>query len=334
MIFVTGGTGLVGSHILLKLSQKGEQFKALKRDLSSLSICENIFKHYNAEDLFEKINWVVGDVNDIPSLESGMQNCEQVLHCAAVVSFQPSDAEILKKVNIEGTSNVMNVALTTGVKKVGFVSSIAALGRNSTKGTVDEECYFKATKLESNYALSKYCAEQEVWRASQEGLNVVIVNPSVILGPGNWNKGSSQIFQKIHSGLKFYTPGSTGYVDVVDVANSLIILLFSDVKNERFIVNGANLKYRDCFDKIAVAFNLPKATIKVTPLLKEIAWRMEFMRSYILGTKALLTKETANSAMTNGSFSTAKIKEVVNFNFTDIDTTIKKYADWFVKDLK
>ena len=263
-----------------------------------------------------------------------MQNCVQVLHCAAVVSFQPSDAELLKKVNIEGTANVMNVALTSGVKKIGFVSSIAALGRNSTEGIVDEECHFKATKLDSNYALSKYYAEQEVWRASQEGLNVVIVNPSVILGPGDWNKGSSQIFQKIHSGLKFYTPGSTGYVDVVDVANSLVALLFSDVKNERFIVNGANLKYRDCFDRIAVAFRKPKATIKVTPLLKEIAWRMESVRSYILGTKALLTRETANSAMTNSSFSTAKIKEVINFNFTDIDATIKKYADWFIKDLK
>jgi len=334
MIFVTGGTGLVGSHILLELSQKGEQFKALKRDSSSLSICENIFKYYNAEDLFKKINWVVGDVNDIPSLESGMQNCDMVLHAAGVVSFAPSEAELLKKVNIEGTANVMNVALTSGVKKVGFVSSIAALGRNSTEGIVDEECHFKATKLDSNYALSKYYAEQEVWRASQEGLNVVIVNPSVILGPGDWNKGSSQIFQKIHSGLKFYTPGSTGYVDVVDVANSLVALLLSDVKNERFIVNGANLKYRDCFDRIAVVFNTPKATIKVTPLLKEIAWRMESVRSYILGTKALLTRETANSAMTNSSFSTAKIKEVINFNFTDIDATIKKYADWFIKDLK
>jgi len=228
----------------------------------------------------------------------------------------------------------MNVALSSGVKKVGFVSSIAALGRNSTEGIVDEECHFKHTKLDSNYALSKYYAEQEVWRAGQEGLDVVIVNPSVILGPGDWNKGSSQIFQKIHSGLKFYTPGSTGYVDVVDVANSLVALLLSDVKNERFIVNGANLKYRDCFDRIAVAFNIPKATIKVTPLLKEIAWRMESVRSYILGSKALLTRETANSAMTNSSFSTAKIKEFINFNFTDIDVTIKKYADWFIKDLK
>jgi len=334
MIFVTGGTGLVGSHILLELSQKGEQFKALKRDSSSLSICENIFKHYNAEDLFEKINWVVGDVNDIPSLTDGMQDCEQLIHCAAVISFQSSDAELLKKVNIEGTANVMNVALSSRVKKVGFVSSIAVLGRNSTEGIVDEECHFKHTKLDSNYALSKYYAEQEVWRAAQEGLDVVIVNPSVILGPGDWSKGSSQIFQKIHSGLKFYTPGSTGYVDVVDVANSLVALLFSDVKNERFIVNGANLKYQDCFDRIALALKKPKATIKVTPFLKEVAWRLELLRSLVTGKSPLLTKETANSAMTDSSYSTSKIEQAISYQFTDIDATIKKYAAWFIADLK
>ncbi len=333
MIFVTGGTGLVGSHVLLNLAQSGKEFKALKRANSSLDICKSVFDYYNADDLFPQIIWVDGDVNDIPSLESGMQNCERVLHCAAIVSFQPSDADLLKKVNIEGTANVMNVALSSGVKKVGFVSSIAALGRNSTEGIVDEECHFKATKLDSNYALSKYYAEQEVWRASQEGLEVVIVNPSVILGPGDWNKGSSQIFQKIHSGLKFYTPGSTGYVDVVDVANSLVALLFADVKNERFIVNGANLKYRDCFDRIAIALNKPKATIKVTPLLKEIAWRMEVVRSFITGKKPLITKETADSAMMESSYSTAKIKKLISFKFTDIDATIKKYADWFIADL-
>jgi nucleoside-diphosphate-sugar epimerase len=251
-----------------------------------------------------------------------------------VISFHPAEAELMRKVNIEGTANVVNVALSKGIKKLGYISSIAALGRNSTIGIVDEECYFKTTKLDSNYALSKYYAEQEVWRASQEGLNVVIVNPSVILGPGDWNKGSSQIFQKIHSGLKFYTTGSTGYVDVMDVANSLVTLLLSSVKNERFIVNGANLKYRDCFDRIAVALNKPKATIKVTSLLKEIAWRVESIRSFISGTKPLLTKETANSAMTSSEYTTAKIIKTIGFIFTDIDTTIKRYCDWYIKDLK
>ena len=334
MIFVTGGTGLVGSHVLLKLAKKGEILKALKRTNSSLEICKSVFSFYNADALFDKINWVEGDVNDIPSLTQGMQGCERLIHCAAIVSFYANDADLLKKVNIEGTANVMNVALASDVKKVGFVSSIATLGRNSTLGMVDEECQFKITKLDSNYALSKYYAEQEVWRASNEGLDVVIVNPSVILGPGDWTKGSSQIFQKIYKGLKFYTQGSTGYVDVNDVAESVLQLLFSEIKNERFIVNGANLKYRDCFDRIALAFNKPKATIKVTPLLKEIAWRVEAVRAFFAAQKPLLTRETANSAMTSSAYNTSKIEKMINFQFTDMDTTIKKYAAWFIADLK
>jgi len=334
MIFVTGGTGLVGSHILLKLAQEGRVFKAFKRSFSSLVVCENVFSHYKASDLFTAINWVDGDVNDIPSLESAMANCDYVLHVAAIVSFHAADAELMHKVNVEGTENVVNVALSSGIKKLGYVSSIAALGRNSTVGVVDEKCYFKATKHNSNYALSKYYAEQEVWRASQEGLEVVIVNPSVILGPGDWTKGSSQIFQKIYKGLKFYTQGSTGYVDVNDVAESILQLLFSEIKNERFIVNAANLKYRDCFDRIALAFNKPKATIKVTPLLKEIAWRVEAVRAFFTAQKPLLTRETANSAMTSSTYNTSKIEKMINFQFTDIDVTIKKYAAWFIADLK
>ena len=250
---------------------------------------------------------------------------EYILHCAAIVSFHPSDVGLLKKVNIEGTANVLNVALSSGVRKVGYISSIAALGRHSTEGMINEDCHFTPTRIDSNYALSKYYAEQEVWRASQEGLDIVIINPSFILGPGDWTKGSSQIFQRIHKGLKFYTPGSTGYVDVVDVAKILIFLLFSDIKNERFIVNGVNLKYRDMFDRIAVGFGKPKATIKVSPLLKEIAWRLEGIRSFISGKNPLITKETANSAMTNSSYSTEKIIKSIGFIFTDIDTTIKKY---------
>ena len=334
MIFVTGGTGLVGSHILLRLAKEGISFKALKRETSSLQICENVFFHYAAKDLFTKINWETGDVNDIPSLEKAMEDCSRILHCAAIVSFHPAEVELMRKVNIEGTANVVNVALSKGIKKLGYVSSIAALGRNSTVGIVDEECYFKATKLDSNYALSKYYAEQEVWRASQEDLDVVIVNPSVILGPGDWDKGSSQIFQKIHSGLKFYTTGSTGYVDVIDVANSLVDLLLSSVRNERFIVNGANLKYRDCFDRIAIALGKSKASIKVTPFLKELAWRFEAIRSFITSKTPLLSRETANSAMTDGAYSTEKIKKEIDFQFTEIETTIQKYANWFLADLK
>lgn len=330
MIFVTGGTGLVGAHVLLKLSQKGKDFKALKRPLSSLDVCKKIFTYYNADELFKAIKWVDGDLGDIVSLQQGMEDCDFLLHCAAVVSFSSFDTDILKKVNIEGTANVMNVALSCGIKKAGYVSSISALGSNAS--IINEDCYFQPGKLISNYAFSKYFAEQEVWRASAEGLKVIIINPSVILGPGDWTKGSSQIFEKIYNGLKFYSEGSTGYVDVQDVADALLQLLFSNIKNERFIINGINLKYRDCFDRIALALNRPKASIRLTPFLKEVAWRAETIKSLITGKRPLITKETANNSMTTKLYSSQKIEEALQFKFTDINLTIKKYADWFIAD--
>lgn len=330
MIFITGGTGLVGSHILLKLSQENIPFKALKRESSSLDICKDVFTHYKADHLFHSIIWETGDVNDIPSLELAMKDCDKIIHAAAMVSFHKEDAELMNKINVEGTKNVMNVAVSMGIKKVSYISSIAALGRNtSEKDTIDEECYFKITDKESNYSLSKYYSEQEVWRASQEGLDVVISNPSVILGPGDWTKGSSQIFQKIYKGLKFYTTGSTGYVDVIDVANCAILLLQSDIKNKRFIINGENLKYRDLFDWIADGFGKKRANIKVTTLLKEIAWRMEYILSLITGKKALITKESAESAMTNSQYSTQKIEKSINYQFTPIKDSVLKYCNWF-----
>jgi len=332
MIFVTGGTGLVGSHVLLQLAQKSKEFRALKRPSSSLGVCKRIFTYYKADNLFKKINWVDGDLTNISSLEDGMHDCDFLLHCAGLVSFFAKDIGLLKKINIEGTANLTNVALSCGIKKAGFVSSIATLGRGSNLEIIDEECYFKPSKNDSNYALSKYFSEQEVWRAAAEGLDVVIINPSVILGPGDWENGSSKIFEKIYNGLKYYTNGSSGYVDVQDVAKSLIDLLFSDVRNERFIVNGANLQYRVCFDKIATAMGRKKATIKVTPFLKEIAWRVEAIKYLLTGKKPLLTKETSNSAMTNRAFSSAKIKKRMGFEFTCIDHTIKKYSSWFIAD--
>ena len=329
MIFVTGGTGLVGSHILLKLSQSNISFKALKRESSSLDVCKDVFMYYNAELQFNQIRWVDGDVNDIPSLEEEMKNCTKVIHAAAIVSFHNDDEEIMYKINVEGTVNIVNVALDVGITKLSYISSISALGRNTTSDIIDEDCKFKISKKENNYSLSKYYSEQEVWRASQEGLDVVILNPSVILGPGDWTKGSSKIFQKIYDGLKYYTSGSTGYVDVTDVAECAIRLLESDIKNERFIINGENLKFRELFDMIAEEFNKKKATVKVTPLMKELAWRIELFRSFITGKKPLITKETANSAMKSSSYSTKKVEDAILFKFVPIKESVKKYCSWF-----
>ena len=333
MIFLTGGTGLVGSHILLKLCEKNIPVIALKRPSSSLDVCRKIFDYYDSHYLFNSIEWCTGDINDVPFLESNMSSCDYIIHAAALVSFNKSDLENLKKINIEGTSNIMNVALGLDIKKCIYISSIATLGINPNIEKITEECDFKFTNKESNYSISKYYAEQEVWRACHEGLDVIILNPSVILGPGDWNKGSSKIFQRIFKGLKFYTLGSTGFVDVVDIANIVIIFLKNNIKNERFILNGTNLKYRDAFSLIADEFGVKRASIKVTPLIKELAWRLEAIRSFFLQKSPLLTKETAESSMSIKSYSSAKIKKILAYNFIPYNDSVKKYCKFFKRDL-
>jgi nucleoside-diphosphate-sugar epimerase len=163
-------------------------------------------------------------------------------------------------------------------------------------------------------------------------LDSIIVNPSVILGPGDWTKGSSQMFEKVWSGLKFYSTGSTGYVDVLDVAECLIKLLKSDIVNERFILNSEQMKYRDIFDEIAENLNKPKPHIKVTPFLKEVAWRVEWLKSIFTNKSPLVTKETANTAMKNKSFSNQKIVTALNYTFIPISNSIKRYSKWFLDE--
>jgi dihydroflavonol-4-reductase len=331
MILVTGGTGLVGAHVLLELTQKHEKVRALKRTNSSLAIPEKVFEHYQKVDLLSRIEWVEGDVLEVPSLEEAMSGCAQVYHAAALVSFVPKEVQKMFDINVQGTANVVNVALSEGVKKLGYVSSIASLSRYENSKMVTEENYWKPNPHNSNYAISKYLAEQEVWRGTQEGLPAVIINPSVILGPGDWSKGSSQMFQKVWEGLKFYTPGGTGYVDVVDVANSLIALMESEVENERYIVNGENLPYRTIFDWIAEGMSKPKAHILVTPFLKEVAWRIEAIRCFFTGKTPLITKETARQAMGVTAYSNQKIQDF-GYAFTPIKESVKKYSEWCLRE--
>lgn len=331
MILVTGGTGLVGAHLLLELMQKHTKVRALKRSSSSLSIPEKVFAYYQKSDLLDRIEWVEGDVLEVPSLEEAMRGCTQVYHAAALVSFIPKEVQKMFDINVQGTANVVNVALAEGIQKLAYVSSIASLSRYENSELVTEENYWKPNPHNSNYAISKHLAEQEVWRGTQEGVPAVIINPSVILGPGDWSKGSSQMFQKVREGLKFYTPGGTGYVDVVDVAGSLIQLMESEMVNERYIVNGENLPYRTLFDWIAEGVDKPKATILVTPFLKEVAWKLEAFRCFLSGKSPLITKETARQAMGVTAYSNKKIQDF-GYTFTPIKESVKKYSKWFLSE--
>ena len=331
MIFVTGGTGLVGSHILLDIASQNIKVKALKRKNSSLEIINKVFKYYQKSNLLENIQWVNGDLLDTYTLDQHLEGCNKVYHAAAFVSFHPKDVKKMMDININGTANLVNICLDKKIEKLIYISSISSLSKTKDLSPINEECYWIDSDNKTNYALSKYLSEQEVWRGIQEGLDAVILNPSVILGPGDWSKGSSQLFTKVWNGLKYYTLGSTAYVDVIDVSKACLALMESNIKNERFIISSQNVSYKHLFEQIALHLNKKIPHIKVTPFLKEVAWRLDWLKYIFTGKKPLLTKETANQAMNCSIYSNKKITQF-GITFTPIDKSIEKYSKWFLEE--
>ena len=231
MILVTGGTGLVGTHLLYDLVRSGKKVRALKRNSSDISSVKKVFSYYSSDvdELMKEIEWVNADLLDVYTLLDVMEGVTDVYHCAAMVSFEPKHIDEMLRVNIEGTANMVNAALEKGIRKFCHISSIATVGRSEHGAVSTEETFWKSSPDNSNYAISKYGAEREVWRAAEEGLNVVIVNPSLIIGAGNWQQSSSNMFSKAYKGIKFYTDGENGFVDVRDVASVAIKLMESKI---------------------------------------------------------------------------------------------------------
>lgn len=325
MNLVTGGTGLVGAHLLLHLLQNGEKVRALFRTENSIQKTKNMFKLFNSSNLFNEIEWVSGNINDVPSLEKAFENVQYVYHCAALISFDGVEEENLRKINIEGTANVVNCALAFGVKKFCYVSSIAALGDLKESETViTEETEWNPEKPHSDYALSKFGAEMEIWRAEQEGLNCVIVNPGVILGSGFWDSGSGEIFMKVKKGIPFYTKGSTGFVAVEDVASVMYQLMKSDISGERFTLISENIVFKDLIFWIAEGINIKKPSIYAKPWMTSIAWRLDWVFSILFFQKRKFSRATATSLHTSVLYSNEKIRQQLNFEFQPIKEVVKK----------
>ncbi len=334
MILVTGGTGLVGSHLLFKLSNTPNDVIAIKRDNSDLSVIKKIFNFYdieNGEALFEKIKWIEADVTDIFSLLKAFEGVEQVYHCAAVVSFNPSDIASMIEINVNGTANVVNACIDKGVKKLIHCSSIAAIGKPSSGNIIEENNIWKTSPRNSNYAISKFGAEREVWRGIEEGLNAAIVNPSVIIGPGDPSRSSGQLYSQIQKGLKFYTSGITGFVDVRDVSSAMIMLMDSDISSNRFILNSENLQYKFIFDMLAKEIGVKPPSIKAGMFLTQLAWRIEKLRSMFSGKKPLITKETARNSSNISYYSNKKFIEKTGYSFTPIKDAIKNTCRFYEK---
>ncbi|MDZ7743095.1 MAG: NAD-dependent epimerase/dehydratase family protein [Bacteroidota bacterium] len=334
MIYVTGGTGLVGSHLLYYLSRQGHKIKALKRSGSDSGRLERIFSHYdkNPAALLKNIEWVEGDVLDYFSLEDSISEGDRVYHCAAMVSFNPADHDQMIRVNVQGTGNLVNACLKKNIDKLCFVSSIASLGRASDGEAIDETVGWKTSRNNSVYAISKYNAEREVWRGTAEGLKAVIINPSVILGPGRWDQGSAQLFEQVWEGLKFYSNGINGLVDVRDVAQIMIKLMESNIHGERFIVNAESVSYRKLFKEIALNLGKKPPFIKVNPFITELAWRIEKLKFLITRKAPLITKETARTANAKYFYSSDKLIHALNYQFINSSKSIKDTAQVFLKD--
>ena len=315
MIFVTGASGLVGSHLIQSLVAKGKTVRALYR---------NQIPSFKGA---EKVNWVAGDLLDVSALTDAMEGATHVYHCAAIVSFAPSKAAMMIKANQEGTANLVNICLDQKVEKLVFVSSVAALGRIREDAPIDESMHWTPETSNSIYGKSKYLAEMEVWRGMAEGLNIAIVNPVIIFGAGDWNKGSSEIFKSSYNQFPWYTNGISGFVDVLDVVDAMQLLMDSPIVGERYIISAENLSYQTVFTKIANAFSKKPPTRKVTPLLAAIVWRLEAIKSLFTGKTPLLTKETAATAQAKVYFNNEKfLKAFPSFKYRSMDTTIKRVS--------
>lgn len=335
MILVTGATGLLGTHVLVELSKRGQKVRALKRAGSNLKTTQSVFEFYfgeNAKQKFSEIEWVEGDILDIVSLENAIRGCDIVYHCAALVSFRRRDFRKLSKINKEGTGNVVNVCLSLKVDHLCYVSSTAAIGRSATQTIYDETNKWVSSSENSGYAVSKYSAENEVWRGVEEGLNAVIVNPSVIFGPGNWSDGSLSIFKVVKKGLRFYTSGTNAFVDARDVAFVMAELSEKRVFNDRFLVISENLKYKDLFDKIAKSFGVKGPSRLAKPWMAAIVWRIEGVLAFLFGKKQNITRETARSSMASNQYSNEKVKQKLNFEFHTMDDTIQNSVVYFSKN--
>lgn len=328
MILVTGGTGLLGSHLIHTLASAGKSVRATYRDKHRIQKVQALFSFYNNPlEIFQSIDWVACDVLDVVTLEEVMTGCEEVYHCAAMVSFQKKDYQTMLRINKYGTANVVNVAMSLGVQRFIHVSSTAAVGKTpldqfSYRSVVETNKWI-ADDQHSGYAISKYLSENEVWRGIEEGLNAVIINPSVIIGPGDWNESSLSIFRTLNNGLKFYTLGANAFVDVRDVVFAMTQLMERpEAFKQRYLCTGTNVTFKQLFDVIAKEIHKKAPFLVAKSFLSGLAWRVSWMLSLVTGHQTV-TKESASSAQAKVLYDSSKLKKVLDFEFRSLEDTVE-----------
>jgi dihydroflavonol-4-reductase len=319
MVLVTGATGFVGEHVVAQLLARGQKVRALYRNRDKIG-SQGILN----SGQIDAIDWVKADVTDYFALEEALFGIKKVFHCAAFISYDPNQRELMFQTNINGTANLINACLHQGVQRVLYVSSIAALGQAAEPHLpIDENASWKGDKGQSNYAISKFRAENEVWRGMEEGLEVAVVCPSVILGPGQVASGSNQLFRKVYQGLRFYSPGATGFVDVRDVAHALCLLDELNIVGKRYVLNAHNLSYQQLFTQMAAALKVKAPSMLPPRWMAELGWRVNKLMAMLKGKMPFITRETVRSAYTKKSFGGSKILEKVpEFTYNPLEKTL------------
>jgi len=327
MVLVTGGTGFLGSYILKRLVENNVEVIAIRRSAK--------LPFYIPSEILKKVNWIEGDILDVSLIKEAMKAVDQVIHTAAIVSFSSQDRSRMYKVNIEGTENVVNAALESNISRLVHVSSVAALGRTTTTELVNEDKKWEKNKNNTHYAITKQKSEMNVWRGFAEGLNGVIVNPSTIIGYGNWNQSSCAIFKNAYKEFPWYTNGLNGFVGVEDVAELIFRLTFSSISDQRFIINAENWKFQQLFTTIANYFHKRPPHREAGKLMGNLAWRIESIRSALTGKHPLLTKETYRIAHSQTSFDNSSLLKLFpDFQYTSLETVIQKACDSYIKALQ
>ncbi|WP_298763009.1 NAD-dependent epimerase/dehydratase family protein [uncultured Polaribacter sp.] len=332
MILVTGATGLVGAHLLYHLVKNDEKVRAIYRSETKIEAVKKVFTYYTDDiTLIDKIEWFKADITEVPAMIPAFKGVEKVYHCAAFISFSPKDYREMRKVNIHGTAIIVNLAIDAKVKKLCYVGSIASVGDSLNGALITEENEWNKEADNSGYSITKFGGEMEVWRASQEGVAVVIVNPGIILGGGFWQTGSGKLFSQVYNGFKYYTEGKTGFVSVKDVVKAMILLTNTTIKNERFILVAANKTYKEVLFAIADAFGKKRPSKKIKSWQTAILWRFSAFVSKITGVQPLLSKYSARSAHTVSEYSAKKIEKAIDFQFEKIEKSIADTCKNYLK---
>ncbi len=330
MILLTGATGLVGRHLLTRLVKDNQPVKALfhsteKRDkvLADLPLT-TIEK--------AKITWHQADLTDIPALEDAFDHITCIYHCAGLVSFDVRDHERLRKVNIEGTANLVNIALAKNVKRFCHLSSVATLGSEPLNRPISESSPRNNDKTYTYYAISKYGAEMEVWRASQEGLSVIIVNPAIIIGPGNWHSGSGQLFSRVANEFPFRIPRVSGFIGVEDVVEIMIQLTQSDLKNERFIAVNNMQSIAELTDQIAKALEVKPAHRPLKKWMVRGIWVLQRTGRLLFNTRQEVTRLSFKMFKEQINYDNSKLLNTIDFQYTPLCESIKKTAQAYQRE--